>query len=91
MGKKQSKQIRRKYDEGFKTEVLRMVTAGRRTAEVARSLGIGENLLYKWRALWGATGEQRIAGSRLADWSAPSYYPNESARFGGYTAQKLCS
>jgi transposase len=48
--KKQSKQTRRKYDEGFKTEALRMVTAGRSTAEVARSLGIGENLLYEWRA-----------------------------------------
>ena len=45
--KKQSKQTRRKYDEGFKAEALRMVTAGRSTAEVARSLGIGENLLYK--------------------------------------------
>jgi hypothetical protein len=30
--KKQSKQTRRKYDEGFKTEALRMVTAGRRKA-----------------------------------------------------------
>ena len=45
-----SKQPRRKYDEGFKTEALRMVTAGRSAADVARSLGIGENLLYKWRA-----------------------------------------
>jgi transposase-like protein len=40
--KKQSKQTRCKHDEGFKTEALRMVTAGRSTAEVARSLGIGE-------------------------------------------------
>ena len=38
--KKQSKQTRRKYDEGFKTEALRMVTAGRSTVEVARSLGV---------------------------------------------------
>jgi len=41
---------RRKYDEEFKTEALRMVSAGRSAAEVARSLGIGENLLYKWKA-----------------------------------------
>jgi hypothetical protein len=45
-----SKQTRRKYKEGFKTEALRMVTAGRRTADIARSLGIREYLLYKWRA-----------------------------------------
>ncbi|HNM27246.1 MAG TPA: transposase [Saprospiraceae bacterium] len=44
------KQTRRKYDEGFKTEALRLVTGGRSAAEVARSLGISENLLYKWRA-----------------------------------------
>lgn len=48
--KMNSKQVRRKYDEGFKTEALRMITAGRSASEVARSLGIGENLLYKWRA-----------------------------------------
>ena len=43
--KMHSKQPRRKYDEGFKTEALQMVTAGRSAADVARSLGIGENLL----------------------------------------------
>jgi transposase-like protein len=43
-----SKQTRRKYKEGFKTEALRMVTASRRTADIARSLGIREYLLYKW-------------------------------------------
>ena len=48
--KMHSKQPRCKYDEGFKTEALQMVTAGRSAADVARSLGIGENLLYKWRA-----------------------------------------
>lgn len=42
-------QRRRKYDESFKTEALRMVAAGRSVSDVARSLGIGENLLYKWR------------------------------------------
>ena len=47
---KKLKQSRRKYDEGFKTEALGMVTSGRSSADVARSLGISENLLYKWRA-----------------------------------------
>lgn len=50
MENKQSKQTRRKYDEDFKKEALRMMSSGRSAAEVARSLGIGENLLYKWRA-----------------------------------------
>ena len=43
------KMVRRKYDEGFKTEALRMVTNGRSVPDVARSLGISENILYKWR------------------------------------------
>lgn len=40
---------RRKYDKGFKDETLKMVTNGRSVPEVARAVGIGENLLYKWR------------------------------------------
>ncbi|MBK6933196.1 MAG: transposase [Saprospirales bacterium] len=43
------KTMRRKYDEGFKMEALRMVTNGRGVPDVARSLGISENILYKWR------------------------------------------
>lgn len=41
---------RRKYDESFKAELLRMVKSGRSVAEVSRTMGIGENLLYKWRS-----------------------------------------
>ena len=41
---------RRKYDASFKEEVLRMVAAGRPASEVDKSLGIGENLIYKWKS-----------------------------------------
>lgn len=50
MEKQPTKRQRRKYDEGFKTEALKMVQSGRRVPEVAQALGIGENLLYKWRS-----------------------------------------
>jgi transposase len=41
---------RRKHDRNFKIEAVRLVTeGGRRVAEVARDLGIHENLIYKWR------------------------------------------
>ncbi len=40
---------RRKYDAGFKSEALKMVNSGRSVSEVARSLEIGENLLYLWK------------------------------------------
>jgi transposase len=49
MEKKGTKLKRRKFDAGFKTEALKMVNLGRSVSEVARDLGIGENLLYLWR------------------------------------------
>jgi len=41
---------RRKYDKEFKAEAVRMITEGGRTvADVARSLGIHENQLHRWK------------------------------------------
>lgn len=40
----------RKFDKEFKLEAVRLVTErGRKVAEVARSLGVHENLLYRWK------------------------------------------
>lgn len=47
----------RKYDAEFKREALSMVSSGRTVVDVARSLGMSENLLYNWRT------EQRVAMS----------------------------
>lgn len=41
---------RRKYDQDFKTEALRMIANGRSVVQVAQALGVGENLLYRWRS-----------------------------------------
>jgi len=41
---------RRKYDASFKEEVLKMVFNGRAVSEVAQSLGVGENLIYRWKS-----------------------------------------
>lgn len=41
---------RRKYDASFKEEVLKMIHNGRPVSEVAQRLGIGENLIYKWKS-----------------------------------------
>lgn len=41
---------RRKYDAAFKREVLQMVLNGRSVKSVAESLGIGENLIYRWKS-----------------------------------------
>ncbi len=48
--KKIKEQARRKYDSDFKQQVLQMIANGRPVREVAESLGIGENLIYRWRS-----------------------------------------
>jgi transposase len=50
MENQKKKQSYRKYDTDFKSEALKLVRSGRSVPDVARSLGIGDNLLYKWRS-----------------------------------------
>jgi transposase len=49
MQNKSSQKSRRKYDASFKQEVVSMIAAGRSVPDIARSLGIGENIIYRWR------------------------------------------
>ena len=41
---------RRKYDEDFKAEVLKMLKNGQSVPAVSQALGIGENLIYRWKS-----------------------------------------
>lgn len=51
---------RRQYDRAFKIEAVRLVTEeGRPVAAVARDLGIGENLLHRWKQQF--TDQQELA------------------------------
>ena len=38
---------RRKFDQEFKQEVLKMVENGREVNDIAQSLGIGTSLIYR--------------------------------------------
>ena len=40
---------RRKYDEAFKSEALRLAVESRSTQAAARQLGISPKLLYRWQ------------------------------------------
>ena len=40
---------RRKYDEAFKTESLRLASESRSTQSAAQQLGISPKLLYRWQ------------------------------------------
>lgn len=49
MHNKNPQKNRRKYDASFKQEVIQMIAGGRPVPEIARSLGVGENIIYRWR------------------------------------------
>ena len=41
--------MNRKYDADFKRNAVQKVLDGQPAASVARELGIGDNLIYKWK------------------------------------------
>ncbi len=49
MNTKAKDQPRRKYDDEFKRQALQMIANGQAVRSVAQALGIGENLLHKWK------------------------------------------
>ena len=55
MEKKKAGIGRRKYDSEFKEEVLKMISNGRPVREISESLGVGENLIYRWKSLNSGT------------------------------------
>ena len=55
-------QIKRRFDKAFKVSAVKMVEEGQTAAEVARSLGIHENLMYAWKRKYQADGEKGFVG-----------------------------
>lgn len=57
-------QKRRQFDRAFKLEAVRLASeAGRSVAAVARDLGIGENLLHRWKQQFTDQQEQAFVGT----------------------------
>lgn len=55
---------RRQFDRAFKVEAVRLVIEERRpVAAVARDLGIGENLLHRWKQQFTDQQEQAFVGT----------------------------
>jgi len=53
----------RKYDKEFKQNAVRLVIeGGRKVPEVAKSLGIHENLLYRWKIKYLKDKENAFPG-----------------------------
>ena len=55
---------RRQFDRAFKVEAVRLVTEeGRPVAAVARDLGIGENMLHRWKQQFTDQQESAFVGT----------------------------
>ena len=68
MSKKQSSAApRRHYDEQFKREAIKLAASPNRSVpDVAKSLGISPNILYRWRDLDQTDKGQTPSQSELA-------------------------
>ena len=49
---------RRKYDEAFKHNAVKMIENGQSTRSVAAALGISESLLHKWKQVRNSNRSQ---------------------------------
>jgi transposase len=57
---------RKSYTEDFKREAVRLMeSSGKPIAELARDLGINDNNLYRWRALYGSQPQSVTNGSMV--------------------------
>ena len=59
---------RRKYDNEFKLDVLKMLSGGRSVQDVSQSLGINPGMVHRWKA-----GQNEADGTTrsLADTTGP--------------------
>lgn len=73
MEKKKAGTGRRKYDSEFKEEVLKMIVNGRPVREISETLGVGENLIYRWKSLSsGKTGLSGVSAASVISTSVPA-------------------
>ena len=74
------KQGKRQFDKAFKISAVKMVEEGQKTTEVARSLGIHENLIYAWKRKYAKDGEKAFVGKGNLTEMAKLRRENESLK-----------
>ncbi len=67
MTDKTSSKKRRKYDADFKAEVLKMVASGKPVTEISQALGIGENIIYRWKSKQRQVSSQQGKAGQVTD------------------------
>lgn len=79
MEQKGSGQKCRKCDARFKGAVLKMVQNGRPVPEIAQNLGIGENLICKWKSRNNAKEQQPTAVFKDGNVTSPPASQDQQA------------
>jgi len=74
------KQNRRKFDSAFKEGVLKMVASGRPISEISKALGIGDNLIYRWKKNSGLTGKKNHTDNGSSSLSGDLFVELERAK-----------
>lgn len=59
--------MKRKYDADFKRNAVQKVLDGQPAASVARELGVGENLIYRWRRAFLQNGNGIQSSAQLTE------------------------
>ncbi len=67
MTQKTSSKKRRKYEADFKAEVLLMVASGKPVTEISQALGIGDNIIYRWKSKQRQASSPPGTAGQLAD------------------------
>jgi len=62
--------MKRKYDADFKRNAVQKVLDGQPAASVARELGIGDNLIYKWKKAILQNGNGKYNAAELNEIAA---------------------
>ena len=57
----------RKYDDDFKRNTVKKVLNGQPVSSVSRELGVNESLIFKWKKIFLANGNEIQSGQELAD------------------------
>ena len=76
----EGKQEKRRFDKAFKVSAVKMVEEGQKVSEVARSLGIHENMIYVWKRKYAKDGEKAFVGKGNLTEMAKLRRENESLR-----------
>jgi len=59
-----SKNVARTFSRAFRLKAIERMDAGENVSALSRELGVKREILYRWRSLYRAGGEERLREQR---------------------------